>query len=108
MKTIFAIASAVVGLTMIYSCSDTTGGQSTPVDSSNISGQSPVQYSEGMPSNTIDSTVQARDQYSRDTLGQRAGQTQPSGNGTNTSNTMDARTNSGSANQGDADQDHKR
>jgi len=109
MKTTqFSITSLIIGCTMFAACDDNTGGTSTPIDSVNQTGKSAVQYSEGSPTTTIDTSIQARDQYSSDTLGTRAGQTQPSGNGTNTSNTSDARTTSGSANNGDADKDRKK
>ena len=102
--TITAILLAAIVTT---SCINRTGGSSTPIDSSNQAGRSEAQYGEGQPASTIDTTVQARDQYSRDTLGQRARQVQPNGNGSNSSNTSDARTTSGSANNGDADKDRK-
>lgn len=106
-RRLFAACAVIASSVLLGACSDTTGGKSTSTDSSNQNGIAPVQYSEGTPSTTIDTTAAARDQYSRDTLGQRAGRTQPNGDGSNTSNTMDARTNSGSANNGDADRDKK-
>jgi hypothetical protein len=109
MKTTqFSFSVLIVGCAMFAACGDNTSGVSTPIDSVNQAGKSDVQYTEGTPTTTIDTTIQARDQYSRDTLGNRAGQTQPSGNGTNSSNTSDARTTSGSSNNGDADKDRKK
>jgi hypothetical protein len=104
-QTAFLLSSILV----FSACgSDTTGGQSTPIDSTNQSGVAPAQEVEGTPTSPVDPTVQARDQYQQDTLGNRAGTTPPAGNGTNTSNTTDARTTTGSSNQGDADGDRKK
>jgi hypothetical protein len=109
MKNTHILSTAVlIAALFATACNNRTSGSSAPIDSSNQAGMSEAQYTEGNPGPTIDTTVQSRDQYSRDTLGQRAQQTQPTGNGTNSSNTSDARTTSGSANHGDADGDRKR
>src|SRR5690349_17079962 len=73
--TSLSLTALFVAATFFSACNDNTGGSSTPIDSVNQAGKSDVQYSEGTPTTTIDTTIQARDQYSRDTLGMRAGQT---------------------------------
>lgn len=109
MKTNFFIAAALaLSCSLLAACGDSsTGANTVPIDSTNQTGAAPVQYSEG-GSSVVDTNSAARDAYSRDTLGRRAGATLPDGHGTNSSNTSDARTTSGSANNGDADKDRKK
>lgn len=107
-KAIYSAGTLLLAIFALSACNDGSKGSSVPVDSTNASGTAPVDYSAGQPTNTADYSTAGRDQYSSDTLGDRAGQTQPTGNGTNTSNTSDARTTAGSANNGDADRDRKR
>lgn len=105
--------SATLLLTL-SACGDSSeGGQTAPIDSTNAAGIAPAQYSEGTPENRVDTTIYQHDANMKDTLSggreQRTlPQNRPQGNGSNTSNTTDARTTTGSANQGDADKDHKR
>jgi hypothetical protein len=78
-----------------------------------MNGTGPVQYSEVTPDTPTDTTIQAHDQRMRDTMAGQPNQktlpqNTPVGNGSNTSNTTDARTTSGSANNGDADKDRKK
>jgi hypothetical protein len=100
----------ILGLCLVLAACGDSGdnAQSAPIDSTNQSGIAPAQPVEGTPGSTIDPTVQARDQYQQDTLGDRSGTPPPVGNGTNTSNTSDARTTTGSSNNGDADGDRKK
>lgn len=107
-KSFFNAVIALLAISAFAACSSPNGGKSVPVDSTNATGAAPVDYSAGNPGSPADYSNAARDQNSRDTLGDRAGQTQPNGNGTNTSNTTDARTTNGSANNGDADGDRKK
>jgi hypothetical protein len=94
---------------LLSACGDANdNAQSAPIDSTNQSGIAPAQPTEGTTMTTTDPTVHARDQYQQDTLGNRSGTTPPVGNGTNTSNTSDARTTTGSSNTGDADGDRKK
>jgi hypothetical protein len=87
-------------------------GSSTSIDSTNNLGTAPAQYTEGTPENRIDTSMQGHDARMKDTI--RSGgagtlpQNQPVGNGTNSSNTTDKTTTSGSANHGDADKDRKK
>ncbi len=98
-----AIAMAVA-LTACGNGSET--GSSTPIDSTNMSGVAPAQYSEGTSGPTIDTTIHRHDSTMADTNGRAA--LGPQGMGANTSNTTDRRTTSGSANSGDADGDRKK
>jgi hypothetical protein len=107
-KIFYGTGAFLLALCALNSCSNSGGGNSIPVDSTNATGAAPVDYSADNPGSPADYSNTARDQYNRDTLGDRAGQTEPVGNGTNTSNTSDARTTPGSANNGDADGDRKR
>lgn len=108
MKTTFFLPVAIACAFVASSCNNQTSGTSQPIDSVNQKGHAPVDYQEGSTANPTDTTRNSRDQYSEDTLGTRAERTVPSGHGTNSSNTTDSRTTSGSANHGDADQDRKK
>ncbi len=98
------------GSLLLGACSNNReSGTSTPIDSTVRSGTAPVNYQAGMPDNTTDTSIRQRDAMRGDTMGQRtSAPNQPNGNGTNSSNTTDKRTTSGSSANGDADGDRKR
>lgn len=100
------LLSSAILLLFLASCSDTTGGKSTPTDSTVNNGQAPVQYSEGTPATPVDTTNNqrteqlnaARDQMRSDT----SNQPPHASTGSGASNTTDKRTTTGSANDGKA------
>lgn len=106
MKTLAKTLLAATFFIAFASCGNSESGQSTPIDSTVQNGTAPVQYSEGTPESTADTTIQQRDAMRGDTMNQGRGTA--TGNGTNSSNTSDARTTTGSANHGDADGDRKK
>jgi hypothetical protein len=113
MKTLKTTLLNAVILCSLSACGNSEGGQTAPIDSTNLNGTAPAQYSEGTPGTTVDTTVHQRDANIKDTLSggtnqKTLPQNKPQGNGANTSNTTDARTTTGSANNGDADMDRKR
>jgi hypothetical protein len=108
MKTLAKTLLAATLFTAFASCDNSEGGQSTPIDSTIQNGTAPAQYSEGTPETTIDTTIHKHDDMQRDTMNQGRARGTASGNGTNSSNTSDARTTTGSANNGDADGDRKK
>lgn len=98
-------------LTLAACGNDTTeGAKSTPVDSTNMTGAAPVQYTSGDSGigDNARTTAPMHSLSSGDSIQNRNNYQEPTGQGTNTSNTTDRRTTSGSANNGDADGDIKR
>jgi cell shape-determining protein MreC len=105
MKSAYFSVFAIVMFTMAsISCSDTTGGKSTPIDETKENGVAPVQQTEGMPATTIDTTMQRMN--SQNTTARNTARTDTStmpphaSTGSGTSNTTDSRTTSGSNNKG--------
>lgn len=97
---------------LLASCgNDTTeGAKSTPVDSTNMSGTAPVEYTaadSGIGDNAT-TTAPMHSMSGGDSVQNANNYQRPTGQGANTSNTTDKRTTSGSANNGDADGDIKR
>ena len=113
-KRILTVIAGALMLAGGASCGDSSeGGQSAPIDSTNQNGTAPAQYSEGTPDTRTDTTIHQHDANIKDSLSggpaQRTlPQNTPQGNGSNTSNTTDRKTTTGSANDGDADRDRKK
>ena len=98
-------------LSVLTSCGDSQNAVNTPIDSTNVNGTAPADYTEGGTNPQLDTSSARHDAYVRDTVtaSQRTlPQNMPQGRGANTSNTTDQRTTSGSANNGDADKDRKK
>lgn len=106
--------SLTIGATFIIaSCGHDSAdnGRSTAVDSTNLMGKAPVEYSAGQPAQKTDTTQNTETQEMKAEHAQGAASnagTGAYGNGANTSNTTDKTTTSGSANNGDADGDRKK
>jgi hypothetical protein len=108
MKLFKPIIIAAATCCMLASCGN-EAGRSTSIDSTNNNGIAPAQYSEGAPETRIDTSIKQHDAKMRDSVaGTQNTSANPVGTGTNTSNTTDKTTTSGSANHGDADKDRKK
>ncbi len=106
MKTFKQLVLLAGACGLLSSCGNSTGGQSTPTDATVRDGTAPVQYSEGTPGTTVDTTNNRRTeqlQTARKTARTDTMNEPPHASaGSGASNTTDKRTTAGSANDGQA------